>query len=81
MRIELPVLAAKTLMNVLLRAEKVLSVVVLFSLLSVLCILVITFFINKKINFIPEALAIMVLGKSCYKHLSCYSCNSHLSVQ
>lgn len=28
----------------------------------VLCILVITFFINKKVHFVPEALAIMVLG-------------------
>ena len=33
------------------------------SLLSVMCILLITFFINKKVHFIPEALAIMVIGK------------------
>ncbi|XP_065061807.1 sodium/hydrogen exchanger 8-like isoform X1 [Rhopilema esculentum] len=31
-------------------------------LILFLCILVITFFINKKVHFVPEALAIMVLG-------------------
>jgi len=34
-------------------------------LILFICILVITFFINKKVHFVPEALAIMVLGAVC----------------
>ena len=33
-------------------------------LILVLCVLVVVFLLNKKLHFIPEALAVMILGKS-----------------